>query len=247
MKIISVIPARYAATRFHGKLMKKIGDKSVILTTYENTKKTNLFDEVFVITDSRIIYDEIIKHGGKVKISKKNHETGSDRIAEVVKNMNCDLIINVQGDEPFVEKKSLKKIIKTLIKDSTIDVVSLMKKNTNLKQIKNSNYVKVVIDKNFNALYFSRSIIPFPRNKDLEITYYEHIGIYGFKKKSILDFYNKKMLQNELIEKIECLRYLEHGMKIKMLLTDYKSIEIDTEEDLIRANNLLKQKSKFSK
>lgn len=239
MKIIAVIPARYAAHRFHGKLMKKLGDQSVILTTYKTTKKTNLFHEVFVITDSEIIYNEIIYNGGKAKISKKKYQTGSDRIAEAIENIECDLIINVQGDEPFVSKDSLQKLIQVFENDVNIDVATLMQKVVFSKKIENPNCVKVVFDKNFNALYFSRSVIPYVVEKSLHPNYYKHIGIYAYKKKSLISFYKSKILQNENAEKIECLRYLEYGMKIKMIETHYTGIEIDTKEDLILANQLL--------
>lgn len=244
MKIIAFIPARYSATRFYAKLMKKLGEQSVILTTYKNTKKTRLFDEVFVVTDSKIIYNEITQNGGKAKISIKNHKTGSDRIAEAIENMKCDIVFNVQGDEPFIEKKSLEKLIQVFETDFNVDVVTLMRKLVNPEQIEDPNYVKVVIDKNFNALYFSRSVVPYSKEYS-QVNYYEHVGIYAFKRNVLLDFHKNKILQNESAEKIECLRYLEYGMKIKMIETQYMGIEINTEEDLIRANNSLKTQNKI--
>jgi 3-deoxy-manno-octulosonate cytidylyltransferase (CMP-KDO synthetase) len=242
MKIISMIPARYSASRFPGKLMQDLGGKSVILRTYEATVATNLFDDVFVVTDSEIIYNEIISNGGKVLMSKKEHECGSDRIAEAVEFMDIDIVINVQGDEPFTEKESLKKLIEVFKDDheKSIDLASLMVHITDEEEINNPNTVKVVVDQSSFALYFSRSPIPFPRDKNAGAKYYKHKGIYAFRKKAILDFYRLPMLPLEASEKIECIRYLEYGKRIKMVETDVQGVEIDTPEDLERAKKLWK-------
>ena len=237
-KIGAFIPARYAATRFHAKLMEPLGGKTVIRHTYDNTLATGLFDEVYVVTDSDIIYNEIVSNGGKAIMSKEQHESGTDRIAEAVKNVEIDIVVNVQGDEPFVKKEPLEKVI-AVFKDEKVQVASLMQTLTNASLIADPNYVKVAIDKNSNALFFSRSIIPYPRNTDTPITYYEHIGVYAFKKQALLDFTTWPMTPLEAAEKIECLRYLENGVGIKMVLTHYMGVEIDTPEDLIKAEKLL--------
>lgn len=239
MKKIAVIPARYAASRFPAKLMGMLGDKTVIRTTYENTVKTNLFDDVFVVTDSDIIHNEIIRNGGKAIMSKKNHETGSDRIAEAIENIDCDIVMNVQGDEPFVVKEPLEKLINVFVEDSSVSLATLMQELNNEEHIKDPNYVKVICDQNNFALYFSRSPIPYPRETEFKARYFEHIGVYAFKKEALLNFYKLPMLSNEKAEKIECIRYLEYGMKIKMIETDYMGVEIDTPEDLIKANEYL--------
>lgn len=238
MKIGAFIPARYAATRFPAKLMQLLGDKSVIRHTYDNTVATGLFDEVYVVTDSDIIFNEIITNGGKAIRSKKEHESGSDRIAEAIEGLDIDIVVNVQGDEPFVKKEPLEKII-AVFKEEKVQVASLMQALTNPALIADPNYVKVAVDKNSNALFFSRSIIPFPRNTDTPIIYYEHIGVYAFKKQALLDFTSWPMTPLEAAEKIECLRYLENGVSIKMVLTHYMGVEIDTPEDLIVAAKLL--------
>jgi 3-deoxy-manno-octulosonate cytidylyltransferase (CMP-KDO synthetase) len=238
-KIGAFIPARYAATRFPAKLMQMLGDKSVIRHTYDNTKATGLFDEVYVVTDSEIIFNEITNHGGKAIMSIREHESGSDRIAEAIQNVDVDIVVNVQGDEPFVKKEPLEKLLK-VFDDTTIQVASLMQVLTNPALIQDPNYVKVAIDKSNNALFFSRSVIPYPRDKEANIIYYEHIGVYAFKKQALLDFTNWPMTPLEAAEKIECLRYLENGISIKMVVTDYMGIEIDTPEDLIKAASLLK-------
>jgi 3-deoxy-manno-octulosonate cytidylyltransferase (CMP-KDO synthetase) len=238
MKIGAFIPARYAATRFPAKLMQPLGDKTVIRHTYDNTLATGLFDEVYVVTDSDIIFNEIVQHGGKAIMSQRSHESGSDRIAEAIQNLPIDVVVNVQGDEPFVKKEPLQKLL-TVFNDTTVQVASLMQVLTQQDLIEDPNYVKVAVDKNNNALFFSRSVIPFPRSKDSAIVYYEHIGVYAFKKQALLDFTNWPMSPLEAAEKIECLRYLENGVPIKMVVTEYMGVEIDTPEDLAKAAKLL--------
>ena len=237
-KVGAFIPARYAATRFPAKLMQMLGDKSVIRHTYDNTKATGLFDEVYVVTDSEIIFNEIVTNGGKAIMSKKVHESGSDRIAEAIKNLDIDIVVNVQGDEPFVKREPLEKVL-ACFEDATVQVASLMQVLTNPVSIEDPNYVKVAVDKNWDALFFSRSVIPYPRSTDIPITYYEHVGVYAFKKQALIDFTNWPISPLEAAEKIECLRYLENGVSIKMAVTTYMGVEIDTPEDLIKAAALL--------
>ena len=238
MKIGAFIPARYAATRFPAKLMQTLGDKSVIRHTYENTLATGLFDAVYVVTDSEIIFNEITQHGGKAIMSMRSHESGSDRIAEAVQDLDIDIVVNVQGDEPFVKREPLEKVI-AVFSDAKVQVASLMQVLTDTTLIQDPNYVKVAVDKNNNALFFSRSVIPYPRSTDSPITYYEHIGVYAFQKQALLNFTNWPMSPLEAAEKIECLRYLENGISIKMVVTEYMGVEIDTPADLIKAAKLL--------
>ncbi|WP_047415387.1 3-deoxy-manno-octulosonate cytidylyltransferase [Cellulophaga sp. Hel_I_12] len=237
MKKIAMIPARLAASRFPAKLMQDLAGKPVILRTYEATVQTNLFDEVFVVTDSAQIYDLIVEAGGKAIMSKETHECGSDRIAEAVEHMDVDIIVNVQGDEPFTEKESLASVLQVFDEDPNqeIDLASLMVKITDWDEINNPNTVKVIVDKNNVALYFSRSLIPYPRAKDVHSTYYKHKGIYAFRKRALMDFKRWPMLPLEATEKIEAIRYLEYGKKLKMVETTVSGIEIDTPEDLERA------------
>jgi 3-deoxy-manno-octulosonate cytidylyltransferase (CMP-KDO synthetase) len=238
IKKIAMIPARYAASRFPAKLMQPLGNKTVIRHTYDNTKATGLFHEVFVVTDSWIIYDEITGHGGRAIMSKKEYESGSDRIAEAAEQLDVDIIVNVQGDEPFVKRESLEKLL-NVFEDKSVQVASLMQVLKDQKFIEDPNYVKVAVDRNMNSLFFSRSIIPYPRNKEIAITYYEHIGVYAFRKQALLDFTNWPVTPLEASEKIECLRYLEYGIPLKMVIVEYMGIEIDTPEDLQRAEKLL--------
>ena len=241
MNKIALIPARYAATRFHAKLMQLLGDKTVIRHTYDNTIATALFDSVIVVTDSDIIYNEIVDNGGKAIKSIREHESGTDRIAEAVVEMNVDILVNVQGDEPFVKKEPLEKLLNLFegAPGKNVQVASLMQIMTDAKLIEDPNYVKVAVNKNMEALMFSRSVIPYHRDKQAAAVYYEHIGVYAFRKQALMDFTSWPITPLEAVEKIECLRYLENGISIKMAVTDYMGIEIDTPEDLIKASKLL--------
>lgn len=236
-----MIPARYAATRFPGKLMQDLNGKTVILRTYEAAKKTNLFEEVYVVTDSEVIYKEISENGGKAIMSKKEHECGSDRIAEAVENMKVDIVVNVQGDEPMIDTESLRLLLNVFREKDAhlIDLASLKTPLKEKKDIENPNNVKVITNKEDFALYFSRSPIPFPRDENTGITWFKHIGIYAFRKQALMDFYRLPMLKLEATEKIECIRYLEYGKNIKMVETSIRGVGIDTPEDLDEARKLL--------
>lgn len=241
MKIIAVIPARYASTRFPAKLMQDLGGKTVIARTYEAAVATQLFDDVFVVTDSELIYAEINSKGGKVIMSVKQHESGSDRIAEAIENIEADIIVNVQGDEPFINKEPLAAVLEEFRKDihKEIDLASLMREVTDWEAIENPNHVKVIVDQNNFALYFSRSVIPYPRDKNAGVRYFQHIGIYAFRKQALLDFAKLPMRSLEASEKLEQLRYLEYGKRIKMIETSHVGIGIDTPEDLEKARLIL--------
>lgn len=241
MKIIAVIPARYDSTRLPAKLMQDLCGQSVIRRTYEASMATGLFDDVFVVTDSDVIYDEIINNGGKAIKSKKEHQSGSDRIAEAVESMEVDVVVNVQGDEPFINKEPLVELISVFINDTNkqIDLASLMMPLVDKEDIENPNNVKVVVDGNDFAIYFSRSVIPFPREENPQYNYQKHIGVYAFRKQALVDFYNLPSSPLENIEKLEQLRYLENGKRIKMVRTNHVGIGIDTQEDLDKAREVL--------
>ncbi|MEX0288805.1 MAG: 3-deoxy-manno-octulosonate cytidylyltransferase [Flavobacteriaceae bacterium] len=232
-----MVPARYAASRFPGKLMQDLAGKPVIVRTYEAALNTQLFDEVYVVTDSEIIYDAITNEGGNAIMSIEEHECGSDRIAEAVMHMDVDIIVNVQGDEPFTDRESLAAVLSVFENDNEkeIDLASLMTRITDQDEINNPNTVKVIVDNRNFALYFSRSPIPFSRSAGSETPYYKHKGIYAFRKRALMDFRRLPMLTLEAAEKIEAIRYLEYGKKIKMVETQVSGIEIDTPEDLERA------------
>ena len=233
-----MIPARYMATRFPYKLMQQLGDKTVIRHTYDNVIATNLFDDVMVITDSVIIYNEIVNNNGKAIMSVNEHESGSDRIAEAVINIDADIVLNVQGDEPFIDKHTLQSLL-AAFENPSVEVASVMKVFTDDSLVDNINYVKVVVDNNMNSLLFSRSVIPYLRDQTIRPTYYEHIGVYAFRKKTLLQFTQWKPTPLELAEKIECLRYLENGVPLKMVLTEHAGVKIDVPEDLEKAKAYL--------
>jgi 3-deoxy-manno-octulosonate cytidylyltransferase (CMP-KDO synthetase) len=241
MNTIAMIPARFGASRFPGKLMQKLGEKTVITRVFEATRETGLFDEVIVVTDSDVIFNEIRKAGGSPVYSKKEHESGTDRIAEAAADREVDLILNVQGDTPFIEKEPLRKLL-ALFSDPDVQVASLMQEISDEAIIADPNRVKVCVDKMMNSLFFSRSPIPFPRNKGIRISYFEHIGVYAFRKDALMKFTRMPMTPLEDAEKIECLRFLENGIPLRMVITDYLGISIDTPEDLVNAEALWQKK-----
>ena len=234
MKTIAVIPARFAATRFPGKLMQKIGDKTIIRMVYENAVESGIFNQVLVVTDSEVIFKEIQSLGGFVKMSVGEHASGSDRIAEAIVDLGVDVVVNIQGDEPFIKKEPLADLL-GCFKDESVCVASLMKKIGDDEDVNNPNMVKVVCNKANEALYFSRSAIPFKRNTQTKLPYFKHIGVYAFKKKTLLEFTKWPQGELEQTEMLEQLRYLENGVSIKMVETSFSSIGIDTLEDYEKA------------
>lgn len=243
MKVIAVIPARFNSSRFPGKLLENLNGKSVIVNTYLAAKETNLFDEVIVAADDERIFKEIESNSGKVVMTSPNHQSGSDRIAEVAEKIDADIIINIQGDEPFIQKDDLKKLIQIFEEDkeNVVHVATLAEEIKEMKDVENPNNVKVVLGENNDALYFSRSKIPFNRDNIEGVTYLKHIGIYAFRKKALLDFTKLPQGTLEQIEKLEQLRYLENGYTIKVARATSSTIGIDTKEDLELARKLIKQ------
>ena len=243
LKIIAMIPARYAASRFPGKMMKHLAGKPVIVRTYESTLATGLFDDVYVVTDSAIIFNAIIAEGGKAIMSVEEHQCGSDRIAEAVAQIDTDIVVNVQGDEPFTNREDLEPVLDVFYGDDAaqIDLASVMMPMHEESDIQNPNNVKVIVNNFDFALYFSRSPLPFIRDKEVHITTYKHKGIYAFRKQAILDFASMDMTPLEAAEKIECIRFLEYGKKIKMVRSSRLAIGIDTPEDLEKANKIYKE------
>lgn len=236
-----MIPARMDSSRFPGKLMKNLGGKTIIRRTYEATLSTDLFDAVYVVTDDEAIYREINKNGGAAIYSETPHQCGSDRIAEAVENIETDIVVNVQGDEPFTSKELLEKLLNVFEqKDAeNIDLTTPMIRLKSKAEIENPNNVKVITDTANQALYFSRSVIPYPRNTLNSISYYKHIGIYAFRKQALMDFYRWPSQNLEQAEKIEGIRYLEYGKHIKMVETNEHIVGIDTPEDLKLAQQYL--------
>ena len=241
MRMVAIIPARLNSKRFPRKLLEKINGIPLILMTYQNLFSMNIFDKIIVATDSLEISNLIKKNGGEVFISKKEHFSGSDRVSEASGNYKSDIVINVQGDEPFVKSIDIKKIINFFRdkQNKNIPVVSLIYQTNNPQKVNDENFVKVVTDKNDFAMYFSRSKIPFLRNIDKNFSFYIHVGVYGFLSKSITQFSNLKPSKLEKIEMLECIRFIENGHKMKMILIDNPTIGIDTPDDLIKAKKYL--------
>jgi 3-deoxy-manno-octulosonate cytidylyltransferase (CMP-KDO synthetase)/3-deoxy-alpha-D-manno-octulosonate 8-oxidase len=242
LKTIAMIPARYEAARFPGKLMQDLCGKPVIVRTYDAAVATGLFQEVYVVTDSEVIEKTIQEHGGKAIRSQKEHVCGSDRIAEAVASMDIDIVVNVQGDEPFTNEEDMERVLQVFEENDAhkIDLASIMTPMMGLEEINNPNNVKVIVDQHDFALYFSRAAIPFPRDVDAGVTYYKHKGIYAFRKQAIIDFAKLPMRPLEASEKIECIRYLEYGRTIKMVRSDSPALGIDTREDLEEARKVFK-------
>ncbi len=242
MRVIAIIPARLNSKRFPGKMIKKINGKPLILMTYNNLLSMNIFDQIIVATDSKKISNVIVKNGGQVFMSKKKHSCGSDRVCEASSHFKSDIVINVQGDEPFVSEKSIKKMI-NIFKDEhnkDIHAVSLFYKTNDPVLIDDKNCVKVVVDKNNCAMYFSRSKIPFVKKSKKDHGFLIHVGVYGFLRQSIIKFSSFKPSVLEKKESLECIRFIENGQKIKMIQIDSPTIGIDTPHDITRAKNYLK-------
>lgn len=239
MKVIAAIPARYAASRFPGKLLADLNGKPVIQHTYENVLNSGLFDRVIVVTENSKIESAVLGFGGHVVRSQKDHQCGSDRIAEAVFDLDIDIVINVQGDEPFIPSEGLASLIEVFKSDTKkdIDLTSLMIPISD--DLNNPNIVKVITDLSNRALYFSRSAIPHQRSKETHVSVYKHVGVYAFRKSALIDFYEHAATPLELAEQIEAIRYLEMGKTIQMIETQFESVGIDVLEDLERAKKLM--------
>lgn len=238
MRKAALIPARMAASRFPGKLMQPLGGKTVIAMTYLATLESKLFDTVQVVTDSDEIEAEIKKYGGKVFRSTKEYESGTDRIAEAAENIDADVILNVQGDTPFVNRTGLRDIL-AQFEDASVNVASLMDKITDPEMLNDPNVVKVCVDAKNNSLFFSRSLIPYPRSRSGSVVHYRHIGVYAFRKSALLAFTSWPVTPLEEAEKIECLRFLENGIPLRMCLIDQIGVDINTADDLEKAKKFL--------
>lgn len=237
MKAIALIPARLQASRFPQKLLADLRGRTVLRRTYEAALSTGLFDDVMVVADDDRLIDEITKHGGKAVKSEREYESGTDRIAEVAAALEADVFLNVQGDEPFNQKQPLSDLLDAFRNDTAhkVQVASLCRQLTDPALIEDPNIVKVTFDKYHNSICFSRSVIPYPRNKDIAIRYYQHIGVYAFRKEALMNFTQWPMTPLEEAEKIECLRYLENGIPLKMVETTFMGVGIDAPSDIARA------------
>ena len=229
-KIAIVIPARYGSSRLPAKPLLKVKNKPIIQYVYEAAQKSKLATDIIVATDDERIFEAVKNFGGVCEMTSSNHQCGSDRIAEVASRHNFDYILNLQGDEPQITPEVIDMTIEALINDETVDISTLVREIKNEEQINNPNCVKCVFDNNFNALYFSRCPIPYARNAG-EASYYAHIGIYGYKKESLIKMTQLPQTCLEKQESLEQLRALQNGMKIKIAITTLNPTGIDTLED----------------
>ena len=243
MKVVGVIPSRYASSRLPGKPLKDICGKSMVQRVYERAKQSKLLDEIIVATDDKRIAEEVEKFKGKAVMTSVNHPNGTSRIAEAVKSLDFDLIINIQGDEPFIRFEMIDELTEILIKNDDILMATLCYELHDKNKYQDENVVKVVCDIYGNALYFSRSLIPYPR-KEINFKVYEHIGIYGYRKSFIQEFVKLKDTPLSIIESLEQLKVLEYGYKLFVLETkyNYHALSIDTQEDLEEARRIIKNR-----
>ena len=249
MRKIIVIPARLNSSRLPNKILLDLKGKTVVQRVYEQCQKSKNIDEVYIATDSQEVKESCMKFTENIIMTSSSHCSGTDRIAEAVQKIDCDIVINVQGDEPFIEPSLVEKIADSFLDSNTI-MVSAFHKIKHVEDLKSSKVVKVTIDKNSNALYFSRSIIPHHRDEwtvllehhttiPKSLQFYRHLGVYGYTKDFLLEYSNMEESYLEKLEKLEQLRVLENGYKIKMIETDYNSIGIDTQEDYQKALELV--------
>jgi 3-deoxy-manno-octulosonate cytidylyltransferase (CMP-KDO synthetase) len=244
MRIIGIIPVRYGSKRFSGKVLADILGKSLIQRVYEQSKKVELLDDVLIATDNKKILQVVGKFAGKAIMTSSNCRSGTDRLAEVARGLDADIFVNIQGDEPLISPQVVTKVTQALIKDKTIDIATVARKITSPEELNNPNVVKVVIDNDGFALYFSRAQIPYVRHqlelKDLSSVFYKHIGLYAYRREFLLNFVQMKQSPLEKVEDLEQLRALQNGYKIKVVITEYDSIGVDTKEDLERVRKILK-------
>jgi 3-deoxy-manno-octulosonate cytidylyltransferase (CMP-KDO synthetase) len=233
MRVTAIIPARYASTRLPGKPLKDICGKPMIQRVYEQVKLSSTLDRVIVATDDKRIYDAVKAFDGEVAMTSAEHKTGTDRLAEVAKGLSSEIIVNVQGDEPLISPEMIDQAVRPLLEDHTIKMGTLKQRIGSKEELESPHVVKVVTDRDDFALYFSRSLIPYPRT-DVDIRYYKHIGLYVYRKEFLLDYAKMETTTLELKESLEQLRALENGYKIKVVETEHQAIGVDTEKDLER-------------
>ena len=241
MKTICVIPARYSSTRLPGKPLREIAGKPMIVRVFERASTAEKIDFAIVATDDQRILDAVEKFHGKAILTRADHPTGTDRIAEVAEKIpDVDLIINVQGDEPLINPKLIDELAEQFEQDSELQMATVATKIVSIDEIKNPNNVKVVMDQKGNALYFSRSMIPFPRVENFSEVY-KHIGIYAYRKNFLLEYAKMKPTPLEKTESLEQLRALENGFDIRVIKSTDRFIGVDTEEDLELVNRIWKE------
>lgn len=243
MDVIGVIPARYQSTRFAGKVLADILGKPMLQHVWERAKKSRMLDDLIIACDHEIILKAAAKFGAKAVLTSKEHTCGTDRISEVVNPLDVKIVINIQGDEPLIHPMMIDSVARSLLEDKTLNMATIMRKIETTKQVFDPNVVKVVVDKNNFALYFSRAPIPYlAPNADIEqVLYYKHIGLYGYTKDFLFTYKNIPVSNLEKTEKLEQLRVLSEGFKIKVIQTPFDTIGVDTPEDLERVKEQLQK------
>ncbi|MCM8790015.1 MAG: 3-deoxy-manno-octulosonate cytidylyltransferase [Candidatus Omnitrophica bacterium] len=243
MNVIGVIPARYSSTRFEGKVLTNILGKPMLQHVWERAKQALILDELIIACDNQLVYDTAKGFGAEVVMTSKDHISGTDRIAEVVNPLDVKIVVNIQGDEPLIHPTMIDSVARALLDNKEICMATVMKKIDSVETINDPDVVKVVVDRHNFALYFSRVAIPF-RAETSEIekpVYYKHIGLYAYTKDFLFTYKNIPASTLEKTEKLEQLRVLEEGFKIKVIETKYDTVGVDTPEDLKRAEKAIKQ------
>lgn len=243
MDVIGVIPARYQSTRFAGKVLADIMGKPMLQHVWERAKRSRILDDLIIACDNEIVLGVAREFGAHAVMTSKEHACGTDRISEVVNPLEVKVVINIQADEPLIHPMMIDSVARALLEDSTINMATIMKKIEDTREIANPNVVKVVVDKNNFALYFSRAPIPYlAPNADIEqLVYYKHIGLYGYTKDFLFTYRNLPVANIEKTEKLEQLRVLAEGFKIKVIQTPFDTIGVDTPEELERARQQLQK------
>jgi 3-deoxy-manno-octulosonate cytidylyltransferase (CMP-KDO synthetase) len=239
MDVIGVIPARYGSTRFEGKVLADLQGKPMVQWVWEQAKKAKILDELIVACDDKRIEQAVNAFGGKAILTSKEHLSGTDRICEVVNPLEVKVIVNIQADEPLIEPVMIENVARPLLDDSTLNMTTLMKRIDDPREISDPNVVKVAADSHGFALYFSRSVIPYPRDKSVKAAYYKHIGLYAYSKDFLFIFKNLPESNLERIEKLEQLRVLEEGFRIKVIETNISTLGVDTPEDLEKVKKII--------
>lgn len=238
MKIVGIIPARYASTRFPGKPLINIGCKPMIRRVYEQARQAQSLTEVIVATDDERIYNTVVSFGGKAMMTSPQHLNGTERCAEVAAKLNADVIINIQGDEPFIHPEQIELAAKCFTNPDT-QIATLVKQHALDDELQNPARIKVAVNNKMQALYFSRSVIPYPRNTDTPTTYYKHIGLYAYRSHILTEIVKLPPSALEMCESLEQLRWLENGYTIQCAETLHESLSIDTPDDLRLVTHLL--------
>ena len=239
MRFIGIIPARYGSSRFPGKIIAKIAGKPMIQWVYERASGSAMLDQLFVATDDEKVMECVKSFGGNSVMTRKDHQSGTDRIAEAVSNLDADIVVNIQGDQPILDSEMIDEAVRPFLEDPSL-LMSTIKTKISSEHYNDPSVVKVVVDENDYALYFSRALIPFSR-ENVEVEVYEHVGLYVYRKEFLIKVSKMPQSYLEKIELLEQLRVLEKGYKIKVVETKSKSaagVSVDTPEDLVKVEKI---------